>query len=143
MDAKQEKISEEQTGKKGITTWIQKHKNQILVAGVSVTALIATIAGIKNKDTLSEMMDDLAETIKNGAPLSDKWFQKSSVEELQRARELIQKDYLNPKLSDDYRNECWNMLHKFDDAISKIKWDGTEYGYPVHSSHGWYLSSDD
>ena len=27
----------------------------------------------------------------------------------------------------NYRNECWNLLNKFDNAIGKIKWAGKEY----------------
>ena len=65
------------------------------------------------------------------------------IEELEKAREIVQKDFNNPKLDLDYRNECWNLLNRFDNAIGKIKWNGKEYGYPVHSSNGWHLLSDD
>ena len=68
---------------------------------------------------------------------------KASLEELEKAREIVQKDFNNPKLDLDYRNECWNLLNRFDNAIGKIKWNGKEYGYPVHSSNGWHLLSDD
>lgn len=34
-------------------------------------------------------------------------------------------------------------LNRFDNAIGKMKWAGKEYGYPVHSSNGCYLTSDD
>ena len=60
-----------------------------------------------------------------------------------QAREIVQKDFNNPKLDLDYRNECWNLLSRFDNAVEKIKWNGKEYGYPVHSSNGWHLPSDD
>ena len=69
--------------------------------------------------------------------------EKASLEELEKAREIVQKDFNNPKLDLDYRNECWNLLSRFDNAIGKIKWNGKEYGYPVHSSNGWHLLSDD
>lgn len=65
------------------------------------------------------------------------------MEELQAAREVVQRDYRNPQLDLDYRNQCWNLLKRFDKAIGKIQWQGEEYGYPVHSEHGWHLPSGD
>ena len=81
--------------------------------------------------------------IEKGALYSSKWFEKANLKELKIARKLVQEDYNNPNLDLDYRNYCWNLLNKFDNAIGKIKWDGKEYGYPVHSSNGWHLKNND
>lgn len=94
-----------------------------------------SIKSIKNKDALTDLWKSLKIQIEKGALYSSKWFEK--------AREIVQKDFNNPKLDLDYRNECWNLLNRFDNAIGKIKWNGKEYGYPVHSSNGWHLLSDD
>lgn len=89
------------------------------------------------------MWNTLKKQIEKGALYSSKWFEKANLEELETARKLVQQDYNNPNLDLDYRNYCWNLLNRFDNAIGKIKWAGKEYGYPVHSSNGWYLTSDD
>lgn len=99
--------------------------------------------GIKNKETLTDLWKSLKKQIEKGALYSSKWFEKASLEELEKAREIVQKDFNNRKLDLDYRNECWNLLNRFDNAIGKIKGNGKEYGYPVHSSNGWHLPSDD
>lgn len=98
---------------------------------------------MKNKDATIELWNTLKKEIEKGALYSAKWFEKASLEKLESARKLVQQDYNNPKLDLNYRNECWNLLNRFDNAIGKIKWAGQEYGYPVHSSNGWHLPSDD
>ena len=129
--------------KKSFIAWVKEHKPQLLLAGLSVTTIIMTILGIKNKEALSALWDSLKKQIEKGAMYSNKWFENASLEELETAREVVRLDYVNPDLDLDYRNQCWNLLSRFDNAISKIKWAGKEVGYPVHSSHGWHLPSDD
>ena len=135
--------TEETPEKNKIIAWVKEHKSQLLFTGVSITTVILTIAGIKNKDALTNLWKSLKEQIEKGTLYSSKWFEKASLEELEKGREIVHKDFLNPKLDSEYRNECWNLLKCFDNAIEKIKWDGKEYEYPVHSSNGWYLTSDD
>lgn len=144
MDEKIKKQRVDETPEKNkFIAWVKEHKFQLLFAGVSITAVLLTIVGVKDKDALADLYNSLKKQIEKGALYSAKWFEKASLEELYEARELVQNDYNNPKLDLDYRNECWNLLNRFDNAIGKIKWNGKEYGYPVHSSNGWYLPSDD
>lgn len=138
-----EQTNEDFSEKKGFVAWVKEHKVQLLLAGVSVTTLIMTILGIKNKDAINELWESLKKVIEKGSLYSAKWFEKASLEELEKAREIVRLDYVNPDLDLDYRNQCRNLLSRFDNAIRKIKWAGEEVGYPVHSSHGWYLPSDD
>ena len=136
------KITEEVVDKKGFIEWVKQHKTQRLLTGVSVTTILATALGIKNKDAIIELWNTLKKQIEKGSLYSSKWFEKASLEELEASRKLVQWDYNNPNLDLDYRNYCWNLLNRFDNAIGKIKWAGKEYGYPVHSSNGWHLPSD-
>lgn len=101
-------------------------RTQITVAftGVSITTVILTIAGIKNKDALTNLWKSLKEQIEKGTLYSSKWFEKASLEELEKGREIVHKDFLNPKLDSEYRNECWNLLKCFDNAIEKSNGTG-------------------
>lgn len=135
-----EEVTEE---KKSFITWIKEHKTQLMIAGVGTAAFIAMVLGVKNKESISELLESWREDLKSGKPLSDKWFNNASLEELEEARTIVQNDYRNPELDMDYRTDCHNLLFRFDRAIGKKKWAGKEPGYPVHSEHGWYLSSDD
>ena len=134
---------EEISEKKSFITWVKEHKSQLLLAGISVTAVLATAVGLRNKDTLIDFWNTIKKEIEKGSLYSVKWFEKASLEDLEKARKSVKQDYNNPNLDLDYRNDCWNLLNRFDNAIGKIKWAGKEYGYPVHSDGGWYLPSDD
>ena len=129
--------------KKSFSTWIKEHKTQLTIAGLGTAAFIAMVLGVKNKESISELLESWKQDLKSGKPLSEKWFNNASLDELEAAREVVQKDYLNSELDLDYRTGCHNLLFRFDQAIGKKKWAGKEPGYPVHSEHGWYLSSDD
>ena len=138
-----EEITEDVVDKKGFIAWVKEHKTQLLLTGVSVTTILATALGIKNKDAIIELWNTLKKQVEKGSLYSSKWFEKASLEELEASRKIVQRDYNNPNLDLDYRNYCWNLLNRFDNAIGKIKWAGKEYRYPVHSSNGWHLPSDD
>lgn len=138
-----EENTEEVTDRKGFIAWVKQHKTQLLLTGISVTTILATALGLKNKKAITELWNTLKKQIEKGALYSSKWFEKANLEELETARRLVQQDYNNPDLDLDYRSYCWDLLNKFDNAIGRIKWAGKEYGYPVHSSNGWHLSSDD
>lgn len=105
--------------KNSVIAWVKEHKLQLLLAGVSITTVILAVMGIKNKDALTDLWKSLKKQIEKGALYSSKWFEKASLEELEKAREIVQKDFNNPKLDLDYRNECWNLLNRFDYAIEK------------------------
>lgn len=134
---------EEIPEKKSFIDWVKEHKAQLLFAGVSITTVMATVLGFKNKDSIVELWDSLKKEIEKGARYSTKWLEKANLDDLYEARKIVQKDYLNPKLDADYRSECWNLLAKIDNAIGKLQWAGKEYGFPVHGENGWHLPSKD
>lgn len=138
-----EQIKDDIPEKKTFIVWVKEHKTQLLLSGIGISTLIMTILGIKNKDVINALWESLKKEIEKGSLYSAKWFENASLEELEKAREVVRLDYVNPDLDLDYRNQCWNLLSRFDNAIGKLKWVGKEIGYPVHSSHGWHLPSDD
>lgn len=136
-------MAEESPDKKGVLAWVEEHKMELLYAGVGLTAVVATLVGIKNKDSIIELWNSLKKQIEKGQMFSAKWFEKASLEELYKGRELVQNDYRNPELDIDYREACRRFLNVFDREIAAKKSGGKETGFPVHNSHGWYLPSDD
>lgn len=138
-----EQINDDIPEKKGFIVWVKEHELELLFAGIGISSLLLTILGIKNKDAIISLWESLKKEIEKGSLYSEKWFGKASLEDLEESRKLVQLDYMNPDLDMDYRIQCLNLLSRFDAAIRKIKWDGTETGFPVHSSNGWHLPSDD
>lgn len=43
--------------KKGFITWVKEHKTEILLTGVSVSTIIMTILGIKNKNVINALWE--------------------------------------------------------------------------------------
>ena len=90
-----EEITEEVIDRKGFIAWVKEHKTQLLLAGVSVTTILVSALGLKNKDAIIELWNTLKKQIEKGTLYSAKWFEKASLEELEAARELVQQDYNN------------------------------------------------
>ena len=81
---------EEITGKKEFSAWIKEHKTQILLTGISVTAILTTALGLKNKDAITDVWNTLKQQIEKGSLYSSKWFDKASLKELETARKYVQ-----------------------------------------------------
>lgn len=120
--------------------FVSDHKGAIAVAGVGIAAVVVSVISNSSDDDTDDMSDDGSVSRDS---YSGRYFRKSSIDELKEERNKVQQDYLNPDLDFDYRASRYDVLHQFDNAISEKEWDGKEPGYPVHSEHGWYLSSDD
>lgn len=52
----------------GFIAWVKAHKKQLIVAGISITAIIGVILGIKNKETLDELWEALKDSLKKTTP---------------------------------------------------------------------------
>ncbi|MBQ8198518.1 MAG: hypothetical protein IJZ76_03725 [Lachnospiraceae bacterium] len=137
-----EQINDDVPEKRRLIAWIKENRMQLLLLGVSAGTLIMTVLGIKNKDAIIALWNSLKRDMKKGILYSEKWFENAGLDELEKAREIVRLDYVNPDFDTDYRNQCRNLLSRFDNAIGKLKGEGKEVGYPIRSSHGWYLSSD-
>lgn len=42
--------------KTDFVAWLKAHKKQLIIAGISATAVIAIVLGVKNKDALKELL---------------------------------------------------------------------------------------
>lgn len=57
---------------KGIIRWIKEHKKELIIAGVSIEALVLVVIGIKNKDAIKELWESLKNTaIQTSLKVSD------------------------------------------------------------------------
>ena len=43
--------------------WVKDHKKQLLIAGISVTAVIGIIIGLKNKEAIKELWENLVNSL--------------------------------------------------------------------------------
>lgn len=50
--------------KKGFIAWVKAHKKQLLIAGISVAAIIGIFIGLKNKETIKELWETLENSLR-------------------------------------------------------------------------------
>lgn len=79
---------------KGIMDWIkEEHKKQLILIGISIPTLIAIVLGLKNKDAMMKLLDNLKEEVEKANLYSSKWFEKATDAEFNAARENVRQDY--------------------------------------------------
>lgn len=49
--------------KKGFIAWVKAHKKHLFMAGISVTAIIGIIIGLKNKEAIKEVWESLENSL--------------------------------------------------------------------------------
>ena len=75
---------------------------------------------------------------------SKEWMQSVSDSELDVEREEIRKAWCSEPKDISRAVELESILNQFDREIHKRKSnDSSDYGFPRHTEHGWYLSGDD
>lgn len=130
--------------KKSIMNWIKAHKKQLILIGISIPTLIAIVLGLKNKDAMMELLNNLKDEVEKANLYSSKWFEKATDAELNAAREKVRLDYCAS--GDNFKAACslQNLLRRFDKELSKRAWgDEIPHAPSIHREHGWYLPNDD
>lgn len=105
--------------------------------GIGVIASVRTVifAGVKLFKFLSD---------EENPKYSNEWIKSLSDSELEMEREKVRQDWCSAPKDFSLAVKLESILNQFDREMSNRAWNGkTEYGYPKHSEHGWYLSGDD
>lgn len=132
--------------KEGFLAWVKAHKTQLIIAGIAVPVIIATILGLKNKDALIELWNKVVDGMKKANTYSSKWFETASDEVLSTEREKVRVAFCSSgdNLSESEASRLQNLLRLFDKEMNKRAWgDEVPHGLSIHREHGWYLPNDD
>ena len=122
--------------KKTFLDWIKKHKKELIIAGVSIAAIIAVIVGIKNHKALEEawsslrkLVEKTPETIhvKKQMPITEVTPVKDSVE-----INIVTADRIPHDVAEHLRNlpEGWKA------SVEKIA-TAAEHGYDLLPGQTW------
>ena len=65
---KSEIIHRVEQEKSAFIKWIKAHKKELILAGISITALIGIIVGIKHKDSIRELWTALQRNLSKASP---------------------------------------------------------------------------
>lgn len=130
--------------KKGLLVWVKTHKTQLILVGISIPTIIAVVLGLKNKDAIKALWDQLNEEIKKANMYSSKWFESVTDETLSTEREKVRLAYCSSGDNFSEASRLQNLLWRFDKEMSKRTWgDETPHALGIHREHGWYLPNDD
>ena len=130
--------------KKGFITWIRAHKKQLILIGICIPTFIAIVLGLKNKDAIKELWDNLKDEIKKANLYSSKWFENATDEELDIEREKVRLAYCSSGEDSNAACSLQKLLWRFDKEMSKRAWgDEIPHAPSNHREHGMYLPNDD
>ena len=79
--------------RKGFVAWIKAHKKQLILVGISIPTITAVVLGLKNKDALKILWENLNEEIKKANMYSSKWFETVTDDVLSTEREKVGLEY--------------------------------------------------
>ena len=131
-------------GKKSFLMWVKVHKTQLILTGISISTIIAVVLGLKNKDAIKALWNQLNEEIKKFNMYSGKWFETITDDALSTEREKVRLAYCSSEDNFSEASRLQNLLWRFDKEMSKRAWgDEIPHAPSIHREHGWYLPNDD
>ena len=98
----------------GFVEWIKAHKKQLILVRVSIPTIIAVVLGLKNKDALKALWENLNEEIKKANMYSSKWFETVTDDVLSTEREKVRLDYCASGDNFSEASRLQNLLWRFD-----------------------------
>ena len=129
---------------KGVLAWLKAHKTQLILVGISIPTIIAVVLGLKNRDAIKVLWDQLNEEIKKANMYTSKWFESVTDETLSTEREKVRLAYCSSGNNFSEASRLQNLLWRFDKEMSKRAWgDEIPHAPSIHREHGWYLPNDD
>ena len=129
---------------KGFLAWVKAHKTQLILVGISIPTIIAVVLGLKNKDAIKALWDQLNEEIKKANMYTSKWFESVTDETLSTEREKVRLAYCSSGDNFSEASRLQNLLWRFDKEMSKRAWgDEIPHAPSIYREHGWYLPNDD
>ena len=80
--------------KKGFLAWVKKHRKELIIAGISATALIGVIICIKNRDSIDALWKSLIGVIEK-SPTEAPKISQATIEKIAQSSVTVT-DVINP-----------------------------------------------
>lgn len=86
----------EEKEKKSFIIWVKEHKKQLVIAGVSITAIVLAILAVKNRETLMKLWAELKDAIMDITKSADKIAVESTEPAVKVGEVVNVVDVINP-----------------------------------------------
>lgn len=132
--------------KNGFIQWVKANKKELIIAGVSITAIISIIVGIKNKEKIMVLWDSLRKSIENSpvkVPTSSREVVESITHETAQVVEVVSPTEII-KFPSNYKTQgpfdvcdhIRNLPNGWHASAEKIM-NAAEYGYNLKPGQTW------
>ncbi len=122
--------------KKTFVDWVKEHKKELIIAGVSIAAIIAVIIGIKNHKALEETWSSLRKLVEK-APEAMPVAKSVPVTEVSPVKEIIEVNIISAdRVPHDVAEHLRNLPEGWKASAQKIA-TAAEHGYDLLPGQTW------
>lgn len=132
--------------KNGFIQWVKANKKELIIAGVSIAAIIGIIVGIKNKDKIMALWESLRKSVENSpvkVPIASREVVESIAHEPAQVVEVVSATEII-KFPSNYKTQvpfdvCDHIRNLPDGwhASAKKITTAAEYGYNLNPGQTW------
>ena len=122
--------------KKKIVGWIKEHKTELVIAGISISALLMLILGIKNKETLEEFYNSLKKVTGEKSVGMDSEVFNISLETYPVQEVPMNNFVLIERIPHDVESHLRNLPEGWRASAEKIA-TAAEHGYELLPGQTW------
>lgn len=122
--------------KKTFQDWIHAHRKKLIIAGVSLTAIIALVISIKKRDTLEETWSHLRK-LATTVPAAELPVETIPIVEVSLAEDsVVNPTILGNKIPHDVSAHLRNLPYGQKASAGKIE-AAAEHGFHLHQGQTW------
>lgn len=122
--------------RKSLIQWIKEHKKELIIAGVSIAAIIAVIIGIKNHKALEEAWASLKKLVEK-TPETIPIVNTASIAEVTPVKDIVEINIVTTdRIPHDVAEHLRNLPEGWKASAEKIA-TAAEHGYDLLPGQTW------
>lgn len=122
--------------KKTFVDWVKEHKKELIIAGVSIAAIIAVIVGIKNHKALEEAQLSLRKLVEK-TPEAIPTVNTASIAEVTPVKDIVEINIVTAdRIPHDVAEHLRNLPNGWKASAEKIA-TAAEHGYDLRPGQTW------
>ena len=122
--------------RKSLIQWVKEHKKELIIAGVSIAAIIAVIIGIKNHKALEEAWSSLRKLVEK-TPEAIPTVNTASIAEVTPVKDIVEINIVTAdRIPHDVAEHLRNLPDGCKASAEKIA-TAAEHGYDLRPGQTW------
>lgn len=122
--------------KKTFVDWVKEHKKELIIAGMSIAAIIAVIIGIKNHKALEEAWSSLRKLVEKN-PEAIPTVNTATIAEVTPVKDIVEINIVTAgRIPHDVAEHLRNLPEGWKASAEKIA-TAAEHGYDLSPGQTW------